>query len=68
MPFWYFFTIPRLPKQVSERSNTVEITEYLVKESNEIDIGMPIALVQNFWALMTLRARGYVGRYLMPAL
>jgi pyruvate dehydrogenase E2 component (dihydrolipoamide acetyltransferase) len=58
MPFWYFLTVPTLPVQISHQSNTVEIAKYLVKESSAIDVGTPIAIVENYWALMTVRAKG----------
>ena len=58
MPFWYFFTIPKMPKQVSHQSNLVEVQEYLLNEGQAVDIDTPVAMVENYWAKMRLKASG----------
>jgi hypothetical protein len=58
MPFWYYFSVPRLPPEVAHQSNLVEIRNYLTAEGSPVDVGSPIALVENYWAVMTLRADG----------
>ena len=56
MPFWYFLTVPKLPTEVSHQSNTVEIRKYLLKEGDPVDLGTPVALVENYWGRVRLRA------------
>jgi pyruvate/2-oxoglutarate dehydrogenase complex dihydrolipoamide acyltransferase (E2) component len=58
MPFWYYFPVPQLPPEVAHQSNRVEIRTYLATEGSSIDVGSPIAVVENYWAVMTLRANG----------
>jgi pyruvate dehydrogenase E2 component (dihydrolipoamide acetyltransferase) len=58
MGFWYFFTVPALPREVSHQSNTVEIQKYLVREGDKVDIGTPVAVIENYWAVMNLKANG----------
>lgn len=58
MPFWYFFKIPKLPAEISHQSNRVEIGEYLLKEGDPVKPGTPIAIVENYWARMRLKANG----------
>ncbi len=58
MPFWYFFKIPELPAEVSHQSNSVEVGEYLLKEGDPVKPGTPIAIVENYWAKMRLKANG----------
>jgi pyruvate/2-oxoglutarate dehydrogenase complex dihydrolipoamide acyltransferase (E2) component len=58
MPFWYYFSVPKLPPDVSRQSNIVEIRKYLAPEGSAIDVGTSIALVENYWAVMTLKANG----------
>jgi pyruvate/2-oxoglutarate dehydrogenase complex dihydrolipoamide acyltransferase (E2) component len=58
MPFWYFFTIPKLPSEVAHQSNQVEVREYLATEGKTIEPGTPIVLIENYWALMRLKANG----------
>jgi pyruvate dehydrogenase E2 component (dihydrolipoamide acetyltransferase) len=58
MPVWYYFSVPRLPPEVAHQSNLVEIRNYLTAEGSPVDVGSPIALVENYWAVMTLRANG----------
>ena len=43
---------------------TVELIEYLVKEKDKIEKGRPVAVVQNWWAKMVLKAvgPGYVSK------
>ena len=42
----------------------VELVEYVVKENAKIEKGQPIAVVQNWWAKMVLKAigPGYVSK------
>jgi pyruvate/2-oxoglutarate dehydrogenase complex dihydrolipoamide acyltransferase (E2) component len=56
MPFWYFFPVPKLPPEVSHQSNVVEIRKYLASEGNAVDVGTPVVVVENYWAVMTLKA------------
>jgi pyruvate/2-oxoglutarate dehydrogenase complex dihydrolipoamide acyltransferase (E2) component len=58
MPFWYYFSVPNLPPEVAHQSNLVEIRNYLAAEGSPVDVGSPIAVVQNHWAVMTLKANG----------
>jgi len=58
MPFWYYFSVLRLPPEVAHQSNLVEIRNYLAAEGSPVNVGSPIALVENYWAVMTLRANG----------
>lgn len=58
MPFWYFLTIPELPREISHQSNLVEIKRYLVNENDPVAPGTAIASVENWWATMTLKANG----------
>src|SRR5579862_9724535 len=58
MPFWYYFSIPKLPPEVAHQSNLVEIRNYLASEGSAVDVGSPIAVVENYGAVMTLKANG----------
>jgi pyruvate/2-oxoglutarate dehydrogenase complex dihydrolipoamide acyltransferase (E2) component len=58
MPFWYFFPVPKLPPEVSHQSNVVEIRKYLASEGSTVDVGTPIASVENYWAVVTLKSNG----------
>ena len=58
MPFWYFFPVPKLPPEVSHQSNVVEIRKYLASEGTAVDVGTPIASVENYWAVVTLKSNG----------
>jgi len=58
MPFWYYFPVPKLPAEVAHQSNLVEIRNYLAPEGSPVDVGSPIAVVENYWAVMTLKANG----------
>ena len=58
MPFWYFFTVPKLPLDVSHQSNMVEVQKYLCKEGDAVEAGTPIADIENYWAVMRLKANG----------
>jgi len=50
--------VPKLPQEVAHQSNLVEIRNYVAAEGSPIDVGSPIALVENYWAVMTLKANG----------
>jgi len=58
MPFWYFFPVPQIPPNVAHESNQLELVEYLAKEGSAVDMGTPIALVENWWAVFQLKANG----------
>lgn len=58
MPFWYYFSVPKLPGEVAHQSNLVEIKKYLTAEGSVVDVGSPIAVVENYWAVMILKANG----------
>jgi pyruvate/2-oxoglutarate dehydrogenase complex dihydrolipoamide acyltransferase (E2) component len=58
MPFWYFFPVPKLPPEVSHQSDVVEIRKYLASEGSAVDVGTPIAAVENYWAVVTLKSNG----------
>jgi len=58
MPFWYFFPVPQIPPEVAHQSNQVELVKYLANEGDKVDKGMPIALVENWWAIFRLSANG----------
>jgi pyruvate/2-oxoglutarate dehydrogenase complex dihydrolipoamide acyltransferase (E2) component len=58
MPFWYFFSVPQLPPEVAHQSDLVEIRKYLPTEGSRLDVGSPVALIENYWAVMTLKANG----------
>jgi pyruvate/2-oxoglutarate dehydrogenase complex dihydrolipoamide acyltransferase (E2) component len=58
MSFWYFFSVPRLPAEVAHQSNRVDVKRYLASERTWVDVGSPIAVVENDWAVMILKANG----------
>jgi len=58
MPFWYYFKVPKLPPEVAHQSNLVEPRNYVAAEGSSVDVGLPIAVVQNYWAVTTLKANG----------
>jgi pyruvate/2-oxoglutarate dehydrogenase complex dihydrolipoamide acyltransferase (E2) component len=58
MPFWHYFPVPKLPAEVAHQSNLVEIRNYLASEGSVVDVGSPIAVVENYWAVMMLKANG----------
>ena len=58
MPFWYFFPMPQIPADAAHQSNRVELVKYLAKEGTQVQMGTPIALVENRWAVFQLRANG----------
>jgi pyruvate/2-oxoglutarate dehydrogenase complex dihydrolipoamide acyltransferase (E2) component len=58
MPFWYYFSVRKLPPEVSHQSNVVEIRKYLASEGTAVDVGTPIASVENYWAVVTLKSNG----------
>jgi pyruvate/2-oxoglutarate dehydrogenase complex dihydrolipoamide acyltransferase (E2) component len=49
---------------VSHQSNLVEVQEYLLKEGNAVDIGMPIAIIENYWAKLRLKdnSKGFLQK------
>jgi pyruvate/2-oxoglutarate dehydrogenase complex dihydrolipoamide acyltransferase (E2) component len=58
MPFWYFLPVPQIPPDVAHQSNQVELIKYLAKEGSKVEVGTPIALVENWWAVFQLKANG----------
>ena len=58
MPFWYYLSVPDLPADVAHQSNLVEIRKYLATEGTRLEFGSPVALIENYWAFMTLKANG----------
>lgn len=56
MPFWYFVPVPKLPPEVSHQSNNVDLIKYVAAERGKVNIGTPIALVENFWAVIEITA------------
>jgi pyruvate/2-oxoglutarate dehydrogenase complex dihydrolipoamide acyltransferase (E2) component len=57
-PFWYYFPVPTLPPEISHQSNIVEIRRYLAAEGSVVDVGTSIVVIENYWAVMTLKANG----------
>jgi pyruvate/2-oxoglutarate dehydrogenase complex dihydrolipoamide acyltransferase (E2) component len=58
MPFWYFVPVPELPSEVAHQSGTVDLKQYLVAEGDCVGVGSPIAVIENYWAKMLLKANG----------
>jgi len=58
MPFWYFLRIPKLPSDVTHQSNAVEVREYLIREGTLFEVGAPIVVIENYWAMMRLCSIG----------
>jgi pyruvate dehydrogenase E2 component (dihydrolipoamide acetyltransferase) len=58
MPFWYFFTIPKLPSDVSHPPDQVKMRQYLCAEGDSVELGTPIAIIENHCAVMRLKANG----------
>ncbi len=58
MPFWYFASIPELPPEVSHPNKSVSLVEYKVAEGDQIKLGTPLAIVENYWARMEIDANG----------
>jgi pyruvate/2-oxoglutarate dehydrogenase complex dihydrolipoamide acyltransferase (E2) component len=61
---YYFVKIPKLPKEIAHQMGTVEILEYTVKEDEAVKSGQVIAIVENWWARIALKATnsGYVSK------
>ena len=66
--FYYFVTIPELPRNVAYQSNLFELVEYSTHEGQEVAAGTRIAIVENWWAVMRVEAngRGYLQRTFFP--
>ena len=58
MPFWYYFVVPELPPEVAHQSNMVDVRKYLAAEGSPVNVGSPVAIVENYWAVMMLKANG----------
>lgn len=65
---YYFVKVPKLPREVSHQIGTVEIVEYSAKEEQNVEAGQNIAIVENWWARMALKAvgPGYVSKTFFP--
>jgi pyruvate/2-oxoglutarate dehydrogenase complex dihydrolipoamide acyltransferase (E2) component len=61
---YYFIRVPKLPLDVSHQMGSVEINEYSIKEGSRVEKGRTIAVVENWWARMALKAvgPGYVSK------
>lgn len=61
---YYFVNVPKLPRQISHQWGTVELVEYRVIEGEKVEKGQVIAIVENWWARMALKAigSGYVSK------
>ena len=61
---YYFVKVPELPREVSHQMGTVEILENSTEEEQEVKAGQNIAIVENWWARMALKAvgPGYVSK------
>ena len=55
---YYFIRVPKLPKDLSHQRGTVELIEYGAPEGQSIQRGQVIAVVENWWARMELKAIG----------
>ena len=55
---YYFVKVPKLPNDVSHQMGMVEIVEYPTEEGGEVKPGQIIAIVENWWARMALKAIG----------
>jgi pyruvate/2-oxoglutarate dehydrogenase complex dihydrolipoamide acyltransferase (E2) component len=55
---YYFVKVPKLPKEITHQMGTVKIIEYTTKEGGKVKLGQPIAIVENWWARMVLKAIG----------
>ncbi|HXZ26947.1 MAG TPA: biotin/lipoyl-containing protein [Terriglobales bacterium] len=64
MPFWYFVRVPELDPTVQHQSGTVDVVRYLLNEGDQVSPGTPLALVENYWALLRIAATGpgYVSK------
>ena len=61
---YYFLKVPELPSEVRHQSNSVNIVEYVAKEGEMVEAGTPIAIVENWWAVMEILAntRGFIAK------
>jgi len=58
MMSYYFVRIPKLPRDISHQSGAVTLIEYAAREGQMIGPGEVIAVVENWWARMHLKAIG----------
>jgi pyruvate/2-oxoglutarate dehydrogenase complex dihydrolipoamide acyltransferase (E2) component len=58
MMSYYFVRIPKLPRDISHQSGAVTLIEYAAREGQMIQPGEVIAVVENWWARMQLKAIG----------
>jgi pyruvate/2-oxoglutarate dehydrogenase complex dihydrolipoamide acyltransferase (E2) component len=61
---YYFVKVPMLPTEASHQSGGVKIVEYIVKEKERVERGQIIAVVENWWVRMALKAvgSGYISK------
>ena len=61
---YYFVNVPKLPKELSHQSGTVELVEYAVRENKKVEKNQTVAVVRNRWAKIALKAvgPGYVSK------
>ena len=64
MPVWHFICIPKLPQEIAHQSNLVQLIEYRATEGQQVQPGTPIAIVQNYWAIIQIetQCKGYLER------
>jgi pyruvate/2-oxoglutarate dehydrogenase complex dihydrolipoamide acyltransferase (E2) component len=55
---YYFIKVPKLPKDLSHQRGAVELVQYSAQEGQSIQRGQVIAVVENWWARMELKAIG----------
>lgn len=58
MGAYYFVRIPVLPAEVSHQDRAVRLVEYRAREKDRLEAGQTIAVVENWWATMALKAVG----------
>ncbi len=55
---YYFVKVPKLPKEISHQDGMVKLVEYASKEGTLIVKGQTIAVLENWWARIALKAVG----------
>ncbi len=53
---YYFVRIPMLPKDFRHQDGEVELIKYFINEGSDVEIGAPIALISNWWAVFELQS------------
>lgn len=61
---YYFVNIPKLQPELSHQRGSVTIVEYTVEEGDPVKEGQTLAIVENWWARMALKAvgSGYISK------